>query len=72
MNTLKFKTNVNCGGCIATITPHLNQVKGIVKWSVDTSNPSKILTVEAPGINPDVIIETLKKAGYKADLVVSE
>ena len=71
METLKFKTNVNCGGCIATVTPHLNQVKGIGKWSVDTSNPMKVLTVETPGINPELIIETFKKAGYKADLLTS-
>lgn len=69
METLKFKTNVNCGGCIATITPHLNQVKGIVKWSVDTSNPLKILTVETPGLSPEEIIEVMKKAGYKADSI---
>jgi copper chaperone len=51
METLKFKTNVNCGGCIATITPHLNQIKGIGKWNVDTSNPLKILTVETDGMS---------------------
>jgi len=72
METLKFKTNVNCGGCIATVTPHLNQVKGIVKWSVDTANPMKILTVEATGLNPEVIIEVMKVAGYKADLMASK
>jgi copper chaperone len=72
METLKFKTNVNCGGCIATVTPHLNQVKGIGSWSVDTSNPMKVLTVESAGLDPDLIIETLKKAGYKADLMISE
>ena len=69
METLKFKTNVNCGGCIATVTPHLNRVKGIGKWSVDTSNPMKVLTVVTSGIDSVVIIETLKKAGYKADLL---
>jgi len=72
MNTLKFKTNVNCGGCIATVTPHLNQVKGIDKWSVDTSDPLKILTVEANDVNPQVIIEVMKAAGYKADLMASK
>jgi len=46
METLKFKTNVNCSGCIANGTPHLNEIKGIGKWSVDTSNPMKVLTVE--------------------------
>jgi copper chaperone len=69
MDTLKFKTNVNCGGCIATITPHMEQVKGIEKWSVDTANPQKILTIEASDLQPEVIVETLKKAGYKAELV---
>lgn len=72
MKTLKFKTNVNCGGCIATVTPHLNQVKGIVKWSVDTTNPMKILTVETSELDPDVIVETLESAGYKADLLAPE
>ncbi len=72
MKTLKFKTNVNCGGCIATVTPHLNQVEGIVKWTVDTTNPLKVLTVEASGLDPDFIVETLKNAGYKADLMASE
>ncbi|MDP3433035.1 MAG: heavy-metal-associated domain-containing protein [Bacteroidota bacterium] len=72
MKTLKFKTNVNCGGCIATVTPHLDQLEGIVKWSVDTSNPLKVLTVETSGLDADVIVETLKNAGYKADLMASE
>jgi len=72
METLKFKTNVNCGGCVATVTPHMNQVKGIVKWSVDTTNPMKILTVETSELDPDLIVETLKSAGYKADLMASE
>jgi copper chaperone len=72
METLKFKTNVNCGGCVASVTPHLNQVKGIGKWSVDTTNPMKILTVESEDHNPEAIIETLKTAGYKADLIGSE
>jgi copper chaperone len=69
METLKFKTNVNCGGCIAKVTPHLNEVKGIIKWNVDTANPLRILTVEADDLSPEVIIETLKEAGYNADLM---
>lgn len=72
MNTLKFKTNVNCGGCIATITPHLNQLKGIIKWNVDTTNPLKILTVETQDLTPGDIVDLLGKAGYKADLIPGE
>ena len=72
METLKFKTTINCGGCVATVTPHLNQIKGIEKWSVDTANPQKILTVETSGLEPVVIIEKLKEAGYKAALIASD
>lgn len=71
METLKFKTTINCGGCVATVTPHLNQIKGIGKWNVDTSNPMKVLTVEASELVPEVIIEKLKEAGYKAELIAS-
>lgn len=72
MKTLKFKTNINCGGCIATVTPHLNQIKGIGKWSVDTLNPMKVLTVETSELTSETVIEKLKEAGYKAELIASE
>ncbi len=69
MNTLRFKTTIKCGGCIATVTPFLNKVEGISKWSVDTNSPDKILTVETESVNPDEITNTLKTAGYQANLI---
>ena len=69
MKTLKFKTNVNCGGCIATVTPYLNKLSGIDNWSVGTTNPNKILTVETPDLDAQVIIEVLKEAGYKGEVI---
>jgi len=72
MNTLKFKTNVKCGGCIATVTPHLNQVKGIISWNVDTTDPLKIMTVETEGISPEEITSVMKTAGYQAELILSK
>ena len=70
METLKFKTNIKCGGCIAAVTPHLNKLSGIEKWEVDTQNPDKILTVEGKqGIDTDQIIHTLEEAGYKAEKI---
>jgi len=72
MTTLKFKTNVSCGGCIVKVTPHLDKVEGMIKWNVDTSNLLKILTVEATGIGPDKIVKAMKDAGYKADLISAE
>ena len=72
MEILKFKTNVKCGGCIATVTPHLNQVKGIISWNVDTIDPKKIITVETEGISAEEITSVMKTAGYQAELILSE
>lgn len=69
MNTLKFKTNVKCDGCIATVTPHLNKVKGIVSWNVDTTDPLRILTIETEEVSAETIVLVMKNAGYQADLI---
>ncbi|MDP9048574.1 MAG: heavy-metal-associated domain-containing protein [Bacteroidota bacterium] len=67
METLKFKTNINCGGCVATVTPLLNNLKGIQNWTVDTVNPDKVLTVKAiEGLSADRIINALRDKGYTA------
>ena len=67
MNKYQFKTNINCGGCVAAITPHLNTNKEIKHWEVDTTNPNKILTVETENLSEDTIKEIVQKAGYKAE-----
>lgn len=67
MEVLKFKTNINCGGCIEKVTPVLNAEGHIKKWSVDTANPQKILTVEADEIKASDVINALATVGYKAE-----
>ena len=70
METLKFKTNVKCGGCIATVTPHLDGLQGVDQWEVDTNVADKILTVKGEsGSLPDQVVATLEKAGFKAELI---
>ncbi|MFP9118711.1 cation transporter [Flavobacterium sp. RNTU_13] len=63
---LKFKTSINCGGCVAKVTPLLNAVEGIENWNVDTNNPDKVLTVTT-ALPQDSIVETVKKAGFKIE-----
>jgi copper chaperone len=65
MTTLKFKTNINCGGCIAKVTPFLDSEKSILKWEVDTNSPDKILKVEGEDLKPEDVISKVKEAGYK-------
>jgi copper chaperone len=69
METLKFKTNINCSGCVKAVTPHLEKAEGIVSWQVDTENPDKILTVQAEGTNAGQVKQAVEKAGFKADPV---
>lgn len=69
MKTLKFKTNIKCGGCIAAVTPHLNAEAGIQKWEVDTANPDKVLSVESENLTAEQVAAIVKKAGYSAEEV---
>jgi copper chaperone CopZ len=65
----QFKTNINCGGCIATVTPFLNEIEGLSDWEVDTTNKDKILTVKTEETKEQQIIETVQKAGFKIELL---
>ncbi|MGB5928976.1 MAG: cation transporter [Cyclobacteriaceae bacterium] len=68
MNTLKFKTNINCGGCLKSVTPHLNELDSIESWKVDIENPDKILEVKLEGEENEVV-EAVTKAGFKIERV---
>lgn len=68
METIKFKTNIKCAGCVANVTPHLNEALGKDNWEVDFVNPSKILTVEGEKDRAKVI-QAVEKAGYKAEVI---
>ncbi|WNJ20104.1 cation transporter [Pontibacter sp. G13] len=58
-----FKTNINCGGCIAKVKPVLDQVQEIEQWEVDTAHPDKILTVEG-ALTADSVMELVQGAGF--------
>ena len=63
----KFKTNINCGGCVASVKPHLDKAVGICEWNVDTTNKDKILTVKLEGITQKQVLDIVEKAGFKAE-----
>lgn len=68
METLKFKTNINCGGCIRSVTGFIEEVKGIDHWEVDTENPDKILTVKG-NVSPEAVVEAVEEAGFDIQVV---
>jgi copper chaperone len=66
----KYKTNLHGSECIDTITPHLDAVIGLKRWSVDMDDPDKTLTVHVadPGQTITVAL-AIEKAGYAASLI---
>jgi len=64
---LQFKTNINCGSCIRSVTNFINDVEGIDKWEVDTDNPDKILTVEGQA-TVEAIVEAVEDAGFNIEV----
>jgi copper chaperone len=69
METVQFKTNIKCSGCIAKVTPVLNELAGSDNWEVDVNKPEKILTVSARGLTEEAIKTAVEKAGFKADKI---
>lgn len=70
MDTLKFKTTLKCSGCVATITPAMNETAGANNWSVDLTSPEKVLTVQLDDAAKEkIVIDKLQQSGYKAEKI---
>lgn len=69
--TLKFKTNLNCSGCVAKVQNDLDNAAGKNQWEVDTNNPDKILSINNSALKEATVVEILKKKGFKAEKMES-
>jgi copper chaperone CopZ len=69
METLKFKTNIKCAGCVAKVTPALDEYAGENAWEVDVTSPEKILTVNTENTTAETIISAVKAAGFSAEAI---
>lgn len=66
MKTQKFKTNINCGNCLAKVTPILNAEPRIKSWEVDLKSEDRLLTVESEEMSAEDVFKTVIKAGFVA------
>jgi copper chaperone len=66
METLKFKSNIKCEGCLAKVTPGLNDAAGEDNWEVDLQSATKTLTVKG-NVNAAAIVAAVQEAGFKAE-----
>ncbi|MFA0964702.1 heavy-metal-associated domain-containing protein [Roseivirga sp. BDSF3-8] len=67
MSKYTYKTNINCGGCVATVTPYLERLKGVEKWEVDTNSQDKILRVEGNNLSSEQVEAAVEDAGFKIE-----
>lgn len=67
MKKLTYKTNINCGGCIAKVEPFIEGESRIKHWKVDTDNPQKILEVEVDGMESGEVMDLITEAGFKIE-----
>jgi len=64
-----FKTTINCSNCVRLVSGVLNASVGEGKWSVDTENPDKLLTISNIDLSSEMIQLTIQGAGFEAELV---
>ena len=61
----KYRTNLKCGSCVAAVKPHLDNDPTIRRWSVDTTDPNKVLTVEGEGVSRENVERDVANGGFK-------
>ena len=72
MNTLQFKTNINCGNCIKSETPFLNALETVDRWQVNTEVSDKILSVETDESETEVtqqVMQAVQEAGFRIESI---
>lgn len=65
MNVKKYRTNLNCGSCVASVAPHLNAEPSIRRWSVDTQDPRKTLAIEGDDVSAATVERLVAAAGFQ-------
>jgi hypothetical protein len=64
MEVLVFKTNLRYKKNVREVMPHLNEIKGIIRWNIDFHDKDKILRIVSRNLSPRQIEYTLNHAGY--------
>lgn len=69
METLKFKTNLKCGGCVSAVQPILDENTNVKKWEVDLENKDRVLTIESDALDVAALIKEIEDKGYKIEQI---
>ncbi len=72
MKTLKFKSNIKCTGCLAKVSPLLNEEKSLSSWEVDIYTPTKTLTVTTNEEDEEKVKLQIENAISKVGFTIEE
>lgn len=62
---LRFKSNINCAGCVSAVGKSLNQRLSNSDWKVDLGSSDKVLTVNSDSITEDEVTALINSSGFK-------
>jgi len=67
MSEARFKTTIQCNGCLSKVTPKLNEILEEQSWSVDLESDDRILTVNDDNVSVDEVVSAVKSVGFEIE-----
>ena len=67
MSEARFKTTIQCNGCLSKVTPKLNEILEEQSWSVDLESDDRILTVNDDNVSVDAVVSAVKSVGFQIE-----
>ena len=67
MKELKFKSNINCTGCLSKVKPVLDSEDKIETWEVDLQSDDRILTLKTNDMEVEEVQGKLAEVGFEAE-----
>jgi copper chaperone CopZ len=64
METRRYRTDLRCQGCLASLAEVLNSAPGVTQWTADVDTPEKPLTITGERVDATTVSTLLGKAGY--------
>jgi hypothetical protein len=66
-DVLIFKTNVQLDNDVTKIATLMEREARITRWNIDREDFDKVLRIESRHLNPNEVIDLVRKAGYHCE-----
>lgn len=67
--TVRYKTNINCSGCVEKVANTLNTIEGVHHWEVDTGSLDKTLLVEYTDNAEQDVLAAVQEKGFRIERI---